>query len=52
MLRIDSRRSRAAWLMVEPIHRAVARYLLDRSANAAAAATPQRSGDQSPTADV
>jgi hypothetical protein len=38
MLRIDSKRSRAAWSIVAPIHRAVARYLLDRSANAAASA--------------
>lgn len=52
MLRIERRRSRAAWSMVAPIHRAVTRYLLDRSACAAAATTPQPSGDQSHTADV
>ncbi len=52
MLRFDSRRSRAAWSIVAPIHRTVARYLLNRSSNAAVATTPQRSGDQSPTADV
>ena len=44
MLRLDSRRSRAAWSIVAPIHRAVARYLLNRSADAAAATKPQRSG--------
>lgn len=42
MLRLDSRRSRTAWPVIAPIHREVARYLLDRSANAAATAKPQR----------
>jgi hypothetical protein len=51
MLRLDSRRSRAAWSIVAPIHRKVARYLLDRSANAATAVKPQPSVDQPPAAD-
>lgn len=46
VLRLDSKRSRAAWPMIAPIHRAVARYLLERSANAAVVTKPQRSADQ------
>ncbi len=51
MLRLDSRRSRTAWPMIAPIHRAVARYLLDRSAKAAATVEPQRAADEPPAAD-
>jgi hypothetical protein len=50
MLRLDSGRSRAAWPMIAPIHRAVARYLLDRAANVAITAKPQRAADEPPTA--
>jgi hypothetical protein len=41
--RFDSRRSRAVWWLLAPVHRRVARYLLDNAVGKAGAGSGQRS---------